>query len=148
MEDHVLIQRQRHAQTTLDKWRDTSFKLGERDCVRMVADHLRRNGYRVKLPAKGSYSTALSATRKLRELGFETVAGAVGALGFEVITPASAITGDIIELPGEYDDGRESPLSALCIALGNGRALGFYDGVGCVVLQPLEYKSAWRVVPQ
>lgn len=147
MEDHVLILRQKHAQKTLDSWKDRKFKLGEYDCARLVADHLRRCGYKVRVPSKGSYRTALSAAKALRDLGFETLAEAVAAVGLEEITPAATLAGDIIELAGEEDDGSPSILSAMTIALGNGRVLGFYDGFGCAVLQPLEYKAAWRVVP-
>lgn len=148
MEDHELILRQKHAQHTLDNWKDKKFRLGEADCARLVADHLRRNGYKVKVPAKGSYRTALSALKALRTLGFDTLAEAVTAVGIEEIAPAATISGDIIELAGEDDDGKPSPLGAMTISLGNGRVLGFYDGVGCQVLQPLEYKTAWRVVPK
>lgn len=144
---HELIRRRDAAQTLLDEWQKKSFKMGERDCVRLVAHHLRRMGYKVKLPAKNSYGTLLSATKKLKALGHENLAAAVDALGLERIAPAAAIVGDIIELAGEDDGGEEAPISALTVAMGNGRVLGFHD-VGCVVMQPLTYRAAWRVVPK
>jgi hypothetical protein len=147
-QDHELVVRQRHAQALLDKWKDKSFILGERDCVRLVADHLRRCGHSIKIPAKGSYRTAISALRKLKEAGHGSLSEALDTLGFERIAPAAAILGDIIELRGEDETGKESPLGAMTVVMGNGRVLGFYDGVGCAVLQPNEYQAAWRVSPR
>jgi hypothetical protein len=147
-DDHELVVRQRATQTLLDNWKDKSFVLGERDCVRLVADHLRRCGYKIKAPAKGSYRTFFSAIRKLKEAGHDSLSDALDSLGLERVTPAATILGDIIELPGEDDTGERSALGAMTVALGNGRVLGFYDGHGCVVMQPLEYEAAWRVTPR
>ena len=147
-QQHELIKRRDAAQALLDKWQGESFRMGERDCVRMMAEHVRRMGHSVKLPPEGSYRTALGAVRKLRELGHASLADAIDSLGLERIAPASALTGDLIELRGETDDGDEAKsLTALTVAMGNGRVLGFHE-VGCVVMQPLEYLNAWRVVPK
>lgn len=132
------------AQATLDKWGKRPFKLGTSDCVRMVAAHLRKLGYRVKLPPSGSYRTVNSATKALKASGFASVADAIDALGLERIAPAAAVAGDLLELPAE--DG----LGAYCVALGNGRVVGYIQDVpgGAQVLQPIEYVAAWRVVPR
>ncbi|MBP8234455.1 MAG: hypothetical protein KAY22_19350 [Rhizorhabdus sp.] len=132
------------AQATLDEFRDKPFKFGERDCVRMAAAHLRRLGYRVKLPAKGSYRTVRSARKALADRGFANICAAVDAHGLERIAPAAAVVGDIIAIPGEHDFG-----GALLVALGNGRCVGYHqDLVGAGVLQPIEYITAWRATPR
>lgn len=135
-----MIARVAAAQATLDQWKGKPFKLGRADCVRVAASHLRRMGHRVKLPPAGSYATARSALKALKERGFANLAEAMDGAGFERIAPAAALPGDIIAMPSLGEVG------ALVIALSNGRVAGFHeDIVGVEVLQPNEYIAAWRV---
>ena len=137
-----MVARAHAAQTTLDKFKDQPLRYGVRDCVRMVATHLRLLGYQVKLPASGSYRSPRSGLKALRARGFDNLAAALDGLGLERIAPAGAIVGDILQLPGDAEIG------ALAIAVGNGRALAYHeDTVGAVVVQPLEILTAWRVEP-
>ena len=53
-----LILRARAAQATLDEWKTCAFRLGEADCARLVASHLRRLGYSVKLVIDRTEKTA------------------------------------------------------------------------------------------
>lgn len=63
------------------------------------------------------------------------------AHGLDRIAPAAALAGDIVMLPGE------DALGSLCIALGNGRVLGFHqDAKGAVVMQPTAFAAAWRTL--
>ncbi len=120
--------------------------MGESDCVRMFARHARKLGHQVRIPPARSYRTVKGALAKLEELGHESLPAAIDALGFERIAPAAAIVGDLLELPSE--DGR---LPALAIALGNGRAVAWHEGIphgGADVLQPLELVTAWRLDPR
>jgi hypothetical protein len=131
------------AQATLDEFKDKPFRLGDRDCVRMAAAHLRRLGYQVKLPPKGAYRTVRTARKALADRGFADLCAAVDAHGLERIPPAAAVVGDIIAIPGTDSFG-----PALQIALGNGRTVGFHEDVaGAVVLQPIQYVAAWRARP-
>ena len=98
MTDHPLVKRASAAQATLDQWRTCPLRLGHADCVRMAAAHLRRLGYRVKVPAKGSYRTVRSALAMLRRFGHGSVQEALESIGLERIAPAAALVGDIIEL--------------------------------------------------
>lgn len=135
--------RRRAAQATLDEFKDKPFRLGDRDCVRMAAAHLRRLGYKVKLPSKGSYRTVRSARKALADRGFADLCEAVDAHGLQRIPPAAAVVGDIIACAGSDDLG-----PALHIALGNGRTVGYHeDLIGAGVLQPLNYLAAWRAAP-
>lgn len=135
-----LIRRRDAAQKTLDAWSGRPMKLGTADCVRMAASHLRLLGYKVKLPAAGSYRTVNSAMKALGARGFGSVEDALDAMGLERIAPAEAIVGDLIMMPGVDN------LGGLGIALGNGRVVAYHeDAIGAAVLQPVEYVAAWRV---
>jgi hypothetical protein len=137
-----MVRRVDAAQATLERFRDKSFKWGTRDCSRLVAHHLRLMGYKVKLPPAGSYGSLRGAKRALTAAGHETPTAAIDAFGFERIPPASAVAGDVIEWPSENE------LSALGIALGNGRMVAFHpEAAGATVLQPNQYITAWRVHP-
>lgn len=147
MTEHALILRARAAQATLDEWKTRAFRLGEADCARLAASHLRRMGHRVKVPPARSYRTVKSAHAALDKLGLATMADALDALGFERIAPAAALVGDIIQMPGESESER---LAALTIAMGNGRVVGWHPDApgGAVVMQPRDMVAAWRVEPK
>lgn len=146
MTDHPLTLRVAAAQASLDQWRNKRWRMGEADCVRMTASHLRRMGYPVRLPPKGSYRTARAALEQLEARGFSSLGQAMDAMGFERIAPASAIAGDVVEIAG--DDSED--LSALVVALGNGRVVGWHpDAPGATVLQPISHMiTAWRIEPK
>lgn len=139
-----LVRRAHAAQTTLDTWSKRPMRLGTADCVRMVAAHLRRLGYTVKLPPSGSYRTVNSAVKALAAAGYDSVEQALDAMGLERIAPAAAIVGDVVMLPGV------DRLGGLTVALGNGRVVGWHEEAvgGATVLQPVEYVGAWRVDPK
>jgi hypothetical protein len=138
-----LVRRTQAAQKTLDRWSTRPMKLGTADCVRMAAAHLRQLGYKVKLPPSGSYRTAASAAKALKSAGFASVEAALDAQGLERIAPAAAIVGDILMLDGGDRFG------ALTVAVGNGRVVGWHEAApgGATVMQPIEFKAAWRVEP-
>lgn len=140
---HPLVLRRDAAQATLDYWRDRPWRMGEADCVRMTASHLRLLGHKVRLPAKGSYRTVKTALKILKLRGFDTLPEAIDALGLERIPPAAVLVGDLIMMPADHE------LGALTVALGNGRVLGWHDDIpgGAGVLQPLIMTTAWRVDP-
>ncbi len=99
-------------------------------------------GHQVRLPAAGSYASARSALKALRERGYETLGDALDAMGLERIAPAAALVGDIVQ--GASGD----VLGALGVLLGNGRLLGFHEhAAGAAVLQQVAMAAAWRVVP-
>lgn len=151
MTEHSLILRARAAQATLDEWKTRAFRLGEADCARLAASHLRRLGHRIKLPAARSYRTVKSAEAALDKLGLATMVDALDALGFERIAPACALVGDIIQMPSDPDRAVvSSRLASLTVAMGNGRVLGWHPDApaGAVVMQPLQMVAAWRCEPK
>ena len=138
----IMVRRVAAAQATLDEFLGKPFQWGRNDCARMIAAHLRRLGYKVQVPSKGSYATPRSALKALRARGFESMADAVDAVGLERIAPAQAVAGDIVG--GASGD----PFGALGIKLSNGRLLGYHeDAVGAAILQELNLDAAWRVTP-
>ena len=138
-----LVRRAEAAQATKDLWETRRFKLGENDCAYMLAWHLRRLGYSVRMPPSGSYRSPRGAERALAERDCTSTAEWIASLGLEPIAPAAAIVGDVLLLPAGHT------LGAIAICMGNGRALAYHDDVraGATVLQPLEFIGAWRAAP-
>lgn len=137
----AMLRRVAAAQATVDRFKGRPFRFGTNDCARMVAFHLKQVGLPVRLAKAGSYRSPLGASRALRRLGYDSLAAALDAQGLGRIAPASAVVGDIIELPGE------PPFGALSVAVGNGRVLGYHqDTAGAEILQPTAFVAAWRVI--
>lgn len=135
-----MLRRVQAAQATLDRFKDQPLRFGTHDCVRMVAFHLRKLGYQVKLPAAGSYRSWRSGAKALAARGYATLGDALDGLGLERIAPAAALVGDIVEMPSVHEVG------ALTIALSNGRVVGFHqEAVGATVMEPQRFVAAWRV---
>lgn len=140
----TLVRKRDAAQKILNAWSKRPLRLGTSDCVRMIAAHLRLLGYRVKLPPSGSYRTVASATKALKTAGFASVGEALDDLGLKRIAPAATVAGDIIQIPAVDD------LGAFAVVLGNGRVAGYHEevGGGVLVVQPVEFVAAWRVLPR
>lgn len=135
-----MIARRDAAQAAVDRFDGQPFAWGKNDCVRLAAFTLRKLGHKPNLARAGTYSSLLGAKRALVRTGFATLEEALDALGLPRIPPAAAVVGDIVGLPG-LDDW-----TALTVALGNGRVLGFMSG-RCGVLAPITPLTAWRVEP-
>lgn len=134
-----MLRRVNAAQATLDRFKGEPFRIGTNDCVRMVAFHLRKLGYKVKLPPSGSYRSWRSGVKALADRGYASIADALDALGLERIAPAAALVGDIIQMPADHEIG------ALTVVLSNGRVVGFHESaLGATVMQPQQTITAWR----
>lgn len=132
------------AQLLLDAWKGRPFSWSAGHCIRLVAEHLKRMGYRPPLERAGSFSTAIGAGRAMRRAGVANLSDAVDLVpGLVRIAPAAALVADIVELEAE------PPFSALAVAMGNGRVLGFHqDLAGAGLLEPRSFVGAWRVDPR
>lgn len=135
-----LQQRAKAAQACIDRFAGKPYDpTSKRDCIQMARHCLHHLGCKVgKVPA---YKTEAAGYRALRKLGHGSLVDAMDATGLPRIAPASALAGDILALPSD----EEAFGAALCVAVGNGRALGFMGGV-CVVMQPKAYLAAWRSI--
>ena len=137
--DSPMPRRVAAVEATLARFQGRPLTYGRDDCTRMAAFCLRRLGVRAPLLKAGSYSSALGAAKAMKRLGFDTLDQAVDALGLPRIAPAMCLPGDLLALPAEQLG------VALMIAVGNGRAFGYFDG-RFQVGQPLIYDAAWRSI--
>lgn len=137
-----MARRLKAAQGCIDRFAGKPYNIGKkRDCLRLLKHNLHLLGRRMGQGKIPDYSSEAGGLRALRKAGFDDLVAAVDSLGLDRIAPLAALPGDIIALP---TDG-EGFGCALAVAVGNGRVIGFKDGVG-QVLQPLAYVAAWRAV--
>lgn len=137
---HNLLLRQRAVKACLDRFAGQPLEWGRRDCVKLAALALRKQGVPVPLLKGVRYSSAATGLRRLQELDHADLAAAVDATGLPRIAPAMAWPGDLVALPSD----EERWGCALTVAVNNGRVLGVFDGVFQIV-QPLDFITAWRV---
>jgi hypothetical protein len=131
-----LIARMKATQKTVDRFKGQAFDMGRVDCIRLAAAHARHAGRRIRVP---DYGDRVSAARALRAEGHGTLHEAMDA-HFERIAASRVMIGDYVETPGTEG------FSAVMVALGNGRALGFHEDIPhCDVLQPLIIIGAWSL---
>lgn len=131
-----LVDRVNRTQKTIDVFKGKQFVDWKVDCIQLIGTHARHMGKRVKLP---KYNDAKSAADAMRSLGFKTLSEAMDA-NFTRIDPGKVLVSDIVETLGT------NGFSALMVALGNGRTLGFHETIPhCDVLQPLIISGAWRI---
>lgn len=153
MTGSVLVARVEATQEIVDLWRDRPFVWGSADCARLAAAMLTRLGWKPGLARGGYYKSALGAAKAFRRAGFRDAADWMDDVGLMRIPPAAALPGDIYGF-GHPDQATRVGLS---IAVGNGRAFGFFDaGDGearCQVFAPrmavpgVDY-LAWRADPR
>jgi hypothetical protein len=127
------------AQACLDRFGGKTYEPGKRDCAILAAHLLHQYGVSVPVMKGMRYSTEAGAIKALKRTGCRDIIAVVDALGLQRIAPAAARTGDLVGLPCDGPWG-----CALTVAVGNGRLLGFFEGV-CHVFQPQTYVAAWRV---
>lgn len=136
---HPMIRRQQAVEACRVRFEGKAYEPGSRDCAKLAAHAMHKQGRKVGLLKSVRYSSERGALKALRSMGFETLMDAVDALGLERIPPASAWPGDLVAVPGEGAFG-----CALMVRADNGRVFGFAEGVAGF-WQPLEYVCAWRV---
>ncbi len=136
---HPMIRRQQAVQATMDRFAGKPLAYGKDDCVRMVAFALKQQGLKVSLLAGGRYGSKLGAAKALKRLGHADLPAAVDAAGLPRIGPARVLPGDVLALPAEAFGG------ALMLAVGNGRAFGYFDG-HFQVGEPNTFVAAWRSI--
>lgn len=137
---HPLERRRIATQATVDRFKDEPFTWGRFDCGKMIAFHLRKMGRPIAHAKAGSYSDALGAARAMKRLGFDNL-GALMTSRLEIIPPASALLGDLIEFEGDH------MLGTLGVALGNNAALMYHeDAAGAVPCRIVSALTAWRVL--
>lgn len=127
------------AQACIDRFVGKPYEPGKRDCAILAAHLLHQYGVPVPVMKGLKYSSEAGAIRSLKRTGCRDIMQAVDGLGLQRIAPAAALAGDLIGLPCDGPWG-----CALTVAVGNGRVVGFVEGMGHV-FQPKAYVTAWRV---
>ena len=86
------------------------------------------------------FRSALGARKALEAKGWDSLTAMMDSV-LPGIAPAEALVGDVVEMPGESE-----AFSALCVVVGNGRVMGYFEGeAGLAVLQPVASPvRAWR----
>ncbi len=125
------------AQALLADWIAAPFRWGERDCARLAHAALLQRGRSSQLEDAQRYTSPAGSVRALRRLGYADLEQALDGQGLDRIPPAATLPLDLVALPAE--DGAP----ALCVALGNGRVLGFHTDQARV-LAPRRFLTAWR----
>ena len=132
------------AESAIAHFSGKPFEWGRYDCLRMVAHALREMGHAPPLRAAGKYATLLGAHRALKRTGFATLQDWVDAWGLRRITPAMAMTGDILALPSEIPT-----MPALGLVLSAGRVLAYAPEIGSaapvMLLPTIHPLAAWSV---
>lgn len=122
------------AQEAMDKFHGRPLVWGENDCGRLVALVLARRGLKPAWSRAAGYKTPEGALRRMRALGYRDTTDWLDDIGGLVRkAPAFVTIGDIVALPGVG-------MTALTVALGNGRVLGFLeddDGICGRVMTPV-----------
>lgn len=131
-----LLQRMRATQKTVDRFKGQLLVWGTYDCGQMVVRHAAYAGIKIKLPRYGDRESAAAV---MKQMGWRTLADAMDE-HFQRLEPAKVLMGDIVEMPGG------GGFSALTVAVGNGRVLGFHEDIPHAdILQPLLISGAWTL---
>lgn len=139
-----MIRRVAATEAVMKRFNGKAFRWSSNDCVRMVALHLRKLGYRISLPRAGSYSSLKGALKALKAAGFSSVEEALDSLQLPRIPLAYALPGDILAAPGA--DG----ITALWIFIRPGRALGFHEEseTATLIVPNADQVICWKADPR
>lgn len=136
---HPMLRRQQAVEATVQRFVGKPYAPGVHDCARLAAFTLRQMGHKVTLLKGARYRTERGALKAMRRLGFANLMEAVDATNLVRIAPAAALPGDVVAIPTDS----EAFGCALFVAVGNGRVIGFSEGL-CSVHDAHAYVSAWR----
>ena len=146
-EQHPMMIRRAAVDACAKKFVDRPVKWGERDCVKLFALALRKQGFGIIEPLKGvRYRTKTSGMKRFKESGFPNLVDAVDKLGLTRIAPSMTLPGDIVAMQAPDDDPFGASL--MVVHTGATRRLIGLDGEGMfrVVIPDMKFVlAAWRV---
>lgn len=138
-----LLKRAAATQACMDRFGFKAVEPGVRDCGKLTAHALHKQGRSAKLLNGTRHKTFAGALKYIRRLGFKDLIALMDATGLERVPPAAALPGDIIAMPSEDGDGFGC---SLAVALDNGRVLGLNPASGLIEpMIPHLFICAWRV---
>jgi hypothetical protein len=136
-----MLKRAAATQACMDRFGFKAVEPGVRDCGKLTAHALHKQGRSAKLLNASRHTTWGGALRYLAKVGAKDLVALIDMMGLERIPPAAALPGDIIGLPS--DDGFGC---SLAVALDNGRILGLNPATGQIEpMIPHLFVCAWRV---
>lgn len=116
------------AQATIDRFFGKPFIWGTNDCVQMAAFIVRQLGHPDPLAGVKPYATMRNARKAMKAAGVEAFDAYLDNR-FQRQGYASALPGDIIGVPGQFQEDGEVSVQ-LGVAIGQGRVLVFGDPDG------------------
>lgn len=139
-----LLRRQSATQSCMDRFGFKSVEPGVRDCGKLAAHALHKQGRSAKLLNGSRHKTWGAAVKYIRKSGFADLVALMDAvLPGARIPPAAALPGDIIAMPTDDETGFGC---SLAVALDNGRVLGLNAETNLIEpMQPVAFVCAWRV---
>ena len=140
---HPMMKRQAATQACMDRFGFKVVEPGVRDCGKLTAHALHKQGRSAKLLNASRHTTWAGALRYLAKVGAKDLVALIDMMGLERIPPAAALPGDIIAMPTE--DANDFGCS-LTVALDNGRVLGLNPATNLIEpMIPHLFVCAWRV---
>lgn len=142
-----MLKRAAATQACMDRFGFKAVEPGVRDCGKLAAHALHKQGRSAKLLNGTRHTTWSGAIGYMRRLGFPNLMDLMDAQ-LEVgpdqrIPPAAALPGDIIAMPTDEANGFGC---SLAVALDNGRILGLNPATGLIEpMIPHLFVCAWRV---
>lgn len=136
-----MLKRAAATQACMDRFAWKPVEPGVRDCGKLTAHALHKQGRRATLLTGSRHKTWAGALKYIRAKGFKDLVELMDAMGLDRIAPASAWQGDIIALPSGDAFG-----CSLAVALDGGRILGLNPASGLIEpMVPHLFVAAWRV---
>ena len=138
-----MLKRAAATQACMDRFGFKPVEPGVRDCGKLTAHALHKQGRSAKLLNASRHTTWAGALRYLAKVGAKDLVALIDMMGLERIPPAAALPGDIIAMPTE--DANDFGCS-LTVALDNGRVLGLNPATNLIEpMIPHLFVCAWRV---
>lgn len=130
-------------QACMDRFGFKPVEPGVRDCGKLTAHALHKQGRSAKLLNASRHTTWAGALRYLSKTGAKDLVALIDMMGLERIPPAAALPGDIIAMPTDDANGFGCSLT---VALDNGRVLGLNPTTNMIEpMIPHLFLCAWRV---
>lgn len=140
---NTMLKRAAATQACMDRFAYKPVEPGVRDCGKLTAHALHRQGRSAKLINASRHRTWASALAYLKRTGFASLVDLMDAMGLERIPPAAALPGDIVAMPTDAANGFGCSLT---VALDNGRVLGLNPDTNLIEpMIPHLFVCAWRV---
>lgn len=141
---NTIMRRQQATESCMARFGFKPVDPGVRDCGKLAAHALHKQGRSAKLLNGSKHKTWLGAVKYIRAKGFEDLVDLMDAVLPDArIPPAAALPGDIIAMPTDDETGFGC---SLAVALDNGRILGLNPLTNLIEpMQPSAFVCAWRV---